>query len=96
VLRIDDKIRDFPMSRKKDIAKRLSRYIHSLSGFLLVNTLQIGKPDRFQFIEGQRHHFKETSGNAARLEIHGFGFTTHRPGFARSGHPVSFVFGICQ
>jgi hypothetical protein len=84
------------MGRKKNIAESLSRYIHSLSGFLLINPLQIGKPDRFQFIKGQCHHFKETGEYAARLETYGFGFTAHPPWFAWSGHPVSFISGICQ
>jgi hypothetical protein len=92
VLRIDEKIRNFPMSGKKDIAERLARNIHSLSGLLLINTLQIGKPDSFQFIEGQCHLFKETAGYAARLETHRVWFTTHPPRFTGSGHPASLVF----
>lgn len=75
-----------------DARERRPRNLHLLGCLLLIQAVEIGQPQRLQFVERQHHFFQRAQRCAGRLEV-GRAGRDFDPTFApRSGH----VMNICS
>ena len=65
----DDRFRDLAVGRDQNVPEGLPGNPHFLRGLFLIESFQIRKPNRFQFVHCQMNLFQQAEGNAPGLEV---------------------------
>jgi len=90
-LRIDKRVGDLLTRGFDDVPECLTGHSHPQGGGFVIETLVIGKPDRFEFIQSEPYFIEFGHGNAPWLENRGDGQFVDFPAFDGAGHDVSLL-----